>query len=130
MARDLDTDVTYLALDGPDKKVLEDLSCLITVSDVFESLGCLLSSNVEQNLLTTSAKRCQKTAINLSRTKCMSIRGECDTYPDTCHPSRKWVWYIVLLQMSKNFRLLANMLAHTQVQSAPCICLPYCITMS
>ena len=44
----------YLALQCSDQQTLKDLSCLITVSDILESLSCVLSTDVEQNFLSTS----------------------------------------------------------------------------
>jgi hypothetical protein len=44
---------TYAALDGSDKKALEDLAGLVAVADVLECLGRVLAADVEHDFLTT-----------------------------------------------------------------------------
>jgi hypothetical protein len=43
---------TYAALEGSDKKALEDLAGLVAVADVFERLGRVLAADVEHHFLT------------------------------------------------------------------------------
>jgi uncharacterized membrane protein len=48
--------VTYLTLQCSDQQTIKDLSCLITMPDILECFGCILSTDIEQNFLSTSAK--------------------------------------------------------------------------
>lgn len=45
----------YLALQVADEQTLEDLARLVRVADILESLGRVLATNVEEDLLTTAA---------------------------------------------------------------------------
>lgn len=47
---------THLALQGADVVLLEGFPGLVTVSDVFESLGRILAANIQQDLFTTAAE--------------------------------------------------------------------------
>ena len=47
---------SYRTLQIADKKAIQYLSCFVTVSDILESLGCILSANIKQNLFSTSNK--------------------------------------------------------------------------
>jgi len=44
---------TYTALEGSDKKALEDLAGLVAVADVLECFGRVLAADVEEDFLTT-----------------------------------------------------------------------------
>lgn len=44
----------YLSLEIADQQTIEDFAGLITVADVLERLGCVLTADVEQDLFTTS----------------------------------------------------------------------------
>ena len=44
----------YLALQCTNQQTIKDLSCLVAVSDILESLSCVLSTNVEQNFFSAS----------------------------------------------------------------------------
>jgi hypothetical protein len=44
----------YLAFQVSDEQAFKNLACLVTVSNILESLGCVLSTNIEQNFLSTS----------------------------------------------------------------------------
>lgn len=46
----------YLSLQGSHKQRFQSLASLVTVADIFESLGCVLSGNVQQDLFTTAAE--------------------------------------------------------------------------
>ena len=45
---------THAAHELSDQQTLEDLACLVTVSDILECLGCVLASYIEENLFTTT----------------------------------------------------------------------------
>ena len=45
---------TYETLQGTNVKTLEDLAGLVTVSNILECLGGVLSADVKENLLSTS----------------------------------------------------------------------------
>lgn len=47
-------ELSYLALQGADKEGLEGLAGLIRVTDILESLGRVLATDVKENLLTTA----------------------------------------------------------------------------
>lgn len=47
---------TYTALQGSDKQTVQDLACLVAVADILECLGGVLTTNVQENLLTTSVQ--------------------------------------------------------------------------
>jgi hypothetical protein len=44
---------TYTALQVADEKALEDFAGFVTVADVFEGLGRVLATDVEEDFLTT-----------------------------------------------------------------------------
>ena len=46
--------MTYKTFQGSNVKTLEDLAGLVTVSNILECLGGVLSTDVEENLLSTS----------------------------------------------------------------------------
>ena len=46
--------MSYLSLEVADQQAVEDLPGLITVANVLERLGCVLTADVEQDLFTTS----------------------------------------------------------------------------
>lgn len=48
---------TYLSLQGADKEPVEGLASFVAVTDILESLGGVLTSNIEHDLLTTAARR-------------------------------------------------------------------------
>lgn len=45
---------TYHALQLADQETVQDLTGLVTVSDIFESLGAVLATDVEEDFLTTT----------------------------------------------------------------------------
>ena len=47
----------YLALQVTDIELLEGLAGLVAVADILESLGGVLASNVEQDLLATTVEK-------------------------------------------------------------------------
>lgn len=47
---------TYTALQGSDKQTVQDLACLVAVADILECLGGVLTTNVQEDLLTTSVQ--------------------------------------------------------------------------
>jgi hypothetical protein len=47
----------YLALQCSNQQTVKDLSCFVAVSNILESLGCVLSTNVEQDFFSTSKKK-------------------------------------------------------------------------
>lgn len=46
----------YLSLQCSHEQRFQSLASLVTVADIFESLGCVLSGNVQQDLLTAAAE--------------------------------------------------------------------------
>ena len=48
---------THHSLKFTDEETIEYLSCLITVSYIFESFGCVLSAYVQENFLSTAARK-------------------------------------------------------------------------
>jgi hypothetical protein len=48
---------TYQTLQGSDEESLKDLTGLVTVSNILESLSGILSANVQKNFLSSSAIR-------------------------------------------------------------------------
>lgn len=46
--------VTHQTLEFTDEKTVENLSGLVTVANILESLGGILAGNVEHDLLTTA----------------------------------------------------------------------------
>jgi hypothetical protein len=63
----------YLAFQVSDEQAFKNLACLVTVSNILESLGCVLSTNIEQNFLSTSgcklAAALQPIPVEYNRTK-------------------------------------------------------------
>lgn len=51
---EIEGSVTHQTLELADEETVEDLSGLITVADILESLGGILTGNVEHDLLTTA----------------------------------------------------------------------------
>jgi hypothetical protein len=47
----------YLSLQSTNKEPVEGLTGLVAVTDILESLGGVLTSNIEHDLLTTAARR-------------------------------------------------------------------------
>lgn len=45
---------TYLTLKSSNKHALENLTCLVTVAYILESLGCVLTANIEHDFFTTT----------------------------------------------------------------------------
>lgn len=45
---------SYLSLEGTNQQSIENLTGLVTVADILESLGCVLTADVEENFLTTT----------------------------------------------------------------------------
>jgi len=56
MTRAIDKDSTYVALQSADQELLQGLTGLVAVADVLKGLGGILTSHVEQNLLTTAVQ--------------------------------------------------------------------------
>lgn len=46
--------LTYHALQLADQETVQDLTGLVTVSDIFEGLGAVLATDVEEDFLTTT----------------------------------------------------------------------------
>jgi hypothetical protein len=44
----------YLSFQSADEKTFEDFSCFVAVADIFESLGCVLAANIDEDFFTTS----------------------------------------------------------------------------
>lgn len=44
----------YLSLQSSDKQAVEDLAGFVAVADVLEGLRCVLTANIEQDLLTST----------------------------------------------------------------------------
>ena len=53
-----EVETTYQTLKLTNQKTVENLSGLVTVADILESLSGVLTGNVEHNLLTTAKYRC------------------------------------------------------------------------
>jgi hypothetical protein len=51
---------TYQALQVADEHTVEDFTCLVTVANVLECLGSILSSNIKQNFLSTPDRQLAK----------------------------------------------------------------------
>lgn len=47
---------TYLSLQGSNEQRVQSLTGLVAVADILEGFSCVLSGNVQQNLLTTAAE--------------------------------------------------------------------------
>lgn len=46
--------LSYLSLESANQQSIENLTCLVAVADVLESLGCVLTADVEEDFLTTT----------------------------------------------------------------------------
>lgn len=55
---------TYVALQGADKERIKGLAGLVAVTDILESLGGILTSNVEKNLLAASINLLHQWLVN------------------------------------------------------------------
>lgn len=54
--------MAYLALELADQELLESFAGLVAVANILESLGCVLATDIQHDLLTTAVRkkdRCQ-----------------------------------------------------------------------
>jgi hypothetical protein len=70
---------SYRALQRANKQSIQDLSCLVTVTDILEGLSCVLASYIEHNFLTSSVVR--PVSIHLQWLRCISFKHH---RPSTC----------------------------------------------
>ncbi len=79
-------DKTYHALQDADLELGESLAGLVTVSDILESLGCVLATNVKEHLLAAAVFSTPLASASASKGKRIHRKG---TRSDGCACARK-----------------------------------------